>query len=185
MGRSVVGAVLATVAMYVWGFAFWGASGIPYSTWKQTPDDRGAAAALREHFPESGVYFVPGTGNPPEVRTELHDAGPTGFVIVDVDGRPEFDPGIMIRGFALNAVIVVLLIVLLRLAGPALPSYGARVGFSAAAGLFAVVLVNFGDAVWWALPWSWESMQALYNFSAVLIAGAIVARFVPEAGASG
>ena len=38
--------------------------------------------------------------------------------------------------------------------------------------------VNFGNAVWWAIPWSWELVQGFYNLSAWLIAGAIMARFV-------
>lgn len=38
------------------------------------------------------------------------------------------------------------------------------------------MLVNFGDAVWWALPWSWELMQAFYNFSAVVVARARFSR---------
>jgi hypothetical protein len=178
MQRIVIGVVLATVVMYAWGFLYWGASSVPYTTWKQTADDTAAAAALRTHFTESGVYFVPGLDNPPERRTALYSQGPTGFVIVDVDGRPEFDPGIMVRGFLLNGVVAALLALLMQRAGSSLPTYGARLGFAALAGAFAVVLVNFGDAVWWALPWSWELVQAFYNFSAVVVAGAILARFV-------
>jgi len=85
-------------------------------------------------------------------------------------------------GFALNGVIVALLALLMHLARSSLSTYMARLGFAAIVGAFAVVLVHFGDAVWWALPWSWELMQALYNFSAVLVAGAILARFVGAAG---
>lgn len=178
MKQIVLGTLIATIAMYAWGFLYWGASSLPYSTWQQTADDQAAAAALRRHFPASGIYFVPGFGNSPEQRTALYDTGPTGFVIVDVDGRPEFDPGIMLRGFVLNGFVATVLALMMHRVRRSLPSYAARVGFAATAGAFAVLLVNFGDAVWWVLPLNWELVQAFYNFSVVVIAGAILGRFV-------
>jgi hypothetical protein len=58
------------------------------------------------------------------------------------------------------------------------PTYAARFGLSTIAGIAAIVLIHLGDAVWWAIPWPWELMQATYNFSAWLLASAMLAHFV-------
>lgn len=178
MKSTVLGVALATVVVYLWGFLYWGAATLPYNAWNETSDDVAAGQALLEHFPESGVYYIPANGNDPELRSKLYDQGPTGFVILDVDGRPEFDSSIMATGFALNGVVLIFVAILLRACRPALPSYVDRVKFCALVAAIAVVFVNFGDAVWWALPWHWELVQAFYNFTALLLGGAIVSRFV-------
>lgn len=181
MQRTVIGIVVATIVLYLWGFVYWGTSTLPYQTWSQAPDDRAAGAALLEHFPESGVYYVPGNDHPMEERNALFEQGPTGFVIVDRDGRPAFDTGIMAAGFALNGVVVAVLAVLLRLTRAAAPGYGQRLGIVVVAGAAGVLLVNFGDIVWWMIPPGWVLAQAFYNFSGMVIVGAILAGFVrPE-----
>lgn len=180
MQRTILGVLLATVVLYFFGFAYWGASGIPYQAWNETADDRAAGAALREHFPESGVYFIPANGNPPEERTKLYDTGPTGFVILDVDGRPEFDVGIMMTGFLLNGVVMVLFALILRMARPATPAYSDRLKLCVLIAALAVVMINLGDAVWWVMPLPWELAQAFYNFAALVIGGAILAKFCDE-----
>lgn len=182
MKQAVLGVVVATVVMYLWGFVYWGASPAPYQSWEQAPDDRAAGAALLEHFPESGVYYIPGNDHPMDVRNELFEQGPTGFVILDRDGRPAFDTNIMISGLILNAIVVSVLAMLLRLTLAAAPAYIQRLRIVTYAGVAAVLLINFGDVVWWAIPMDWVLAQAFYNFTAVLLAGAVLARFIqPDA----
>ena len=159
MKRQIIGVVLATVAVYMWGFLYWGASTIPYSAWQSTNDDAAAGKALLEHFPVSGTYYVPGMYNDEETRTKLSDAGPAAFVHIQREGRPVVDPSIMLNGFLLTLVTVCLISVLLKKALPALASYTERVGFVALAGLTAVVMIDFGDAVWWKIPWGWKIYQ--------------------------
>ena len=178
MKQAVLAVLAATIAIYVWGFVYWGASGVPYYAWEQAPDDRAAVAALLEHFPESGVYYMPGNDHPGEVRSELFERGPTGFVIIDRDGRPAFDTSIMIGGLLLNAIVVMGLTLLLRITLPAAPGYGQRLRIVAYAGAVAVLLINFGDVVWWAIPMDWVLAQAVYNFTAIVLAGAILAAFI-------
>lgn len=183
MKQAVLGVLVATVVMYVWGFVYWGASGVPYAAWEQAPDDRAAGAALLEHFPESGVYYVPGSGHPMEERNALFEQGPIGFVILDRDGRPAFDAGIMIGGLVLNGIVVSVLMLLLRITLPAAPLYIQRLRIVTYAATAVVLLIDFGDVVWWAIPMDWVMAQAFYNFTAVVLAGAILARFVrPDVG---
>ena len=59
MVRTILRVLLAAVAMYFWGFLFWGINPVPYQSWQQADDDA-AQAALRELFPTAGTYYVPG-----------------------------------------------------------------------------------------------------------------------------
>ena len=65
---------------------------------------------LLEHSPESGVYSIPANSNDPEIRASLYDQGLTGFVILNVDGRPEVDPSIMVSLIIRTMSIVKLLL---------------------------------------------------------------------------
>lgn len=169
--RPGLGVIAAAIAMYLFGFVYWGASSFPYAPWLETSDDRVAGQALLEHFPESGVYFVPGRGNAAEERVALHDAGPVAFVYIDREGRPEFDPGLMVRGFLLNGLIAALMLWLFRLTG--MKGHGSRAGLAAVVALTIVAVVHVGDIVWWVLPVGWEISRALYN-SVAFVLGAVV-----------
>ncbi len=46
MKQQAIGVAIATIAIYMWGFLFWGATTIPYSPLKATPDDEAAQAVL-------------------------------------------------------------------------------------------------------------------------------------------
>lgn len=179
MRSFVTGIVLATLALYAWGMIYWGANPLPYTSWKRVVDDRAAQSVLREQFPETGTYYLPGMYNDAATISELHRAGPVAFVHITAhDGRPPNEPGVLVKGFLLDLAVVILIALLMRQALPALPSYGARLRLAALAGLAGVVLIDLGDAVWWYLPLEWKLHQALYDLSAWVVAGAVLAHFV-------
>lgn len=179
MGRLVLGVVAATLAVYFWGFLYWGLNPLPYQAWKVAPDDAAAQQALRDAFPESGTYYVPANANP--ARDELYLAGPVAFVHLDRDGRPSFVPAQMVKGFVLVAVTVSLIALALRRSLAGLPSYGARAGVAITWGLAAALMIDIGDNVWWFVPIEWKIHQAIYDASAFAIAGLVLAAFLrPE-----
>ena len=179
MVRLITGVIVSAVVLYLFGFVYWGMG--PYGTaiWKQTASDEAAGAALARHFPENGVYFVPGAGNDAETVAALHEKGPVAFVhMLAVDGRPMLDPSIMIGGFFLNLASIVLIALLLKLVAPALPTYAGRVGFVSLAGIAAAVFIDGGAAVWWQEPWQWKLYQGAYDVAFWIIAGVILAAFI-------
>ncbi|NUM52960.1 MAG: hypothetical protein HUU46_04890 [Candidatus Hydrogenedentes bacterium] len=181
MWRTVLGVLAASIAIYLWGFLYWGAVGVQTWVWKNPVDGAAAQRALSEIFPEEGTYYVPSPGQP---DWEKHmSTGPLAFVhMIDRDGRPIVDPSIMLKGFILYLVTVAVLALMMRAALPALPTYGSRVYFVALAGLVSMLLVDIGEHVWWVLPFRWKLVQGVYNFGAWLLAGAVLAFFVrPEA----
>lgn len=60
MNRTVVGMITTTFVVFVYGFLFWQVNSLPYEALEQTPDDVTAQAMLKEHFPRSGSYYIPG-----------------------------------------------------------------------------------------------------------------------------
>lgn len=179
MKRTILGICLAQVIIYLWGFLVWGLG--PYRTliWKQPVDDAAAGAALREQFPSNGMYAVPSFNQDEATVAEMFAKGPVAFVhMVAVNGRPLMDPSILAGGFVLNLAVIVLIVLLLTRAAPALPGYVDRVRFVALAGLSAILLIDGGDVVWWQLAWNWKLYMAGYHFSFWLISGLILAKFV-------
>lgn len=42
-------------------------------------------------------------------------------------------------------------------------------------------MIDFGDAVWWKIPWDWKIYQIFYDLVAWVIAGLVLGKFVrPE-----
>lgn len=179
MKKAVLGVALAAIALFFWGFVYWGFG--PYRTmiWLQANDDEQAGAALLDHFPDNGTYFVPGADHDQATAEGLYEQGPIAFVhMISASGRPMFDTSIMIQGFLLNLVVIVLIAVLLRQVVIALPTYWDRVKFSALSGLIAAILIDCGDSVWWQIDWPWMLYNGLYHLTAWLLTGLILAKFI-------
>lgn len=179
MKRFILGILLAALAMFVWGMLYWGANPLPYTAWKQATDDVAAGKALREYFPENGTYYVPGMNHDKATLKTLMEQGPVAFVhMLRREGRPLMEPGIMVKGLVLYLLVAWVLALLLRRALPALPSYGDRVKATALVALLAALMIDAGDVVWWYIPPAWKLYQGVYDFTALLIGGLVLAKFV-------
>ena len=174
--KTLVGIVATAIALYLWGFLFWGLGDIPYSGWKQTADDAATQQMIREVFPESGTYYVPGFDHEPEERAWLFEQGPVGFVHIDLDGRPEMDPMIMGTGFVLNIVIVALMAAFFKVARA--KEFRDFVRLSLIGGAVAVVTIHGGDMVWWQTPVEWKTWPLIYDFTAWLLVGHLLGFFM-------
>ncbi|MGI9342021.1 MAG: hypothetical protein ACR2QV_04185, partial [Gammaproteobacteria bacterium] len=71
MSRMFLGALCVAVVLWVWSTLFYVILPIPYYTMSQTADDIAAGEALREHFPESGTYILPGRFSGDDVRKKM------------------------------------------------------------------------------------------------------------------
>ena len=177
MRRTILGVMLATLAMFVWGMVYWGANPLPYRSWKSAANDEMAQHLMREQFPEVGTYFVPSVRADPETLERRYQAGPVGFVHLTSRGRPVHDTSIMTKGLLVDFASVLALAGLLGMAGPGLLTYHRRAAFAALAGLGAALLIDGGDVAWWSIPWPWKLHQAIYDATAWWVAGLVLARF--------
>ncbi|MEX0936840.1 MAG: hypothetical protein WDZ59_03190 [Pirellulales bacterium] len=179
MKRIILGVVLASVAAYMWGFVVWGLGPYHEIIWKRSTDDVAAGAALRNMFPENGVYYVPGSQHEGETATRLWDAGPVAMVhMIAVDGRAQMDSTMMVAGAIFTIGFVMLLALMLQWVVVALPGYGSRVAFVTMIGIAAAALVDLGDIVWWQFDWKWMFYRAGYHATVCLIAGLVLAGFI-------
>ena len=178
MQKTIIGIVVTTIVLYLWGFLYWGVSPIPYSFQKQTSDDAAAQEILAEHFPESGTYYIPGAGNEPEVRTSLYETGPRGFVHIQHGETSEGNLTVMIGGFVLNLAVVSLMAFFFIMAGAS--EFRDFVRLSIVAGAIAVIAIDVGDMIWWQIPFEWKIWQLIYDYTLWLIAGHLLGVFMKE-----
>ena len=175
-GRSFAGVFVTAIALFVWGFFYWGLNPMPYATWHEASDDASAQAQLRALFPESGTYRVPSVAHPEAELNQLLDAGPAAFVFIDHDPPGMPDPPTFIWGFIQNLSIAAILLILMRFAD----GWQQRLRFAAWAGLASVAIIDWGDIIWWNLPINWKFQQAIYDFSVWVIGAMVMSPFVPD-----
>jgi len=176
MKRLLVGTTLAAVALFLWGFVYWGAQPLAWRIIGPAPDEAALQKALGEALPEPGAYFLP---HPFEGDAETHaaraKAGPVATVLIHGGADPS-DPAPMIRGFVHMWVSALLMGLLLRGFAPA--SVGAAIGVAATAGLAAAVWADLGRPIWYAQPWDYNLLFALYELGGWVVAGAVLGFFV-------
>lgn len=175
--RKIIAIILAASAAYLWGFAYWGVSSVPYSPWGEVSAQQDAAvsAALRAHFPGNGTYQIPGRYLPDAERRPLQENGPVAFIhITHYDGQPQFDAQVMWQGYVLYLGVAAMLAGLIIVAAPALTSFGKGMVLTSLTGLAAVVMIDFGEATWWRIDWGWILLRSLYDFIAIVIMGAVL-----------
>ncbi|MCZ6536548.1 MAG: hypothetical protein O6838_01455 [Gammaproteobacteria bacterium] len=179
MKELLLGSVIAAVALFFWGFVYWAVSPLPYTALKTVADETAAGQALLEHFPQSGTYYLPDPQNPDiDEMNALHRQGPVAMVDIDADGAVPQSPIVMLAGFAHMLITTLMISLLMRLTGDALATYGDRVLFVFLAGVIVAFWARISDVIWWGLGLPWQMYNAIYDVSAWLIAGLILAKFV-------
>lgn len=178
MQKTIIGVIVTTLVLYVWGFLFWGQvlHSVPYESWKQTSNDSQAQEMLKQTFPETGTYYVPGITHQPQDRLNMMERGPVAMIHINHADKGPTQTESMIQGFLLDLVLVTLLAVMFRVAGAKQFKDFARL--SLAAGAVAVVMIDFGHIVWWGEAASWVIWQAIYDFSGLLLAGHLLGVFM-------
>ncbi len=176
MPRTLLGCLLAALAMFAWGAGFW-MSSLPQHTLGRTPDDEAAGKALRQMLPGSGTYIVPSPADEPEALDRLIRGGPIATIHFRDEGVEPLSPTVFILGYLHMLVVVILIAVLLGAVRRSLPGYWSRAGFVIVAGFAAAFFAGLNGPIWWHQPWSWNLMSALYEFGAWTAAGLVLAAF--------
>jgi hypothetical protein len=176
MSKSVfVGALAAAVAMFFWGFIYWGISPIPYQIMRPVPDEAGFVQKVAPSLAESSAYLLPHPTQADAMKKQ--QKGPIGIILWR--SGPGNSPGLVFGGgFVHMFVSALLMAMLLRMALPALPGYGTRVCFVALAGLAGATFSHLGAPFWWHGPWSFHLLGFVYDSLGWLIAGLVLAKLV-------
>ncbi len=177
MKKLVLGALLAAVAIFVWGFLFW-ATPLSAPVFKQAPDEAAVTQSLAANLPATGTYYIPDPRSDAADFEARHQAGPLVTIFYREAGTPAMTPTVFLLGFLHMFISMLLAGLLLRLAAPALRTYGSKVVFVVLAGVAVGVWGNLGDPIWYYQPWTYHLMTTLYDIIAWGLGGLILARFV-------
>lgn len=174
-GKTLLGVVLAGVITFLWGFAFWGATTMPYQAWNSVSNDADAQARLAELFPESGYYAIPSlTNNTPEEYVTLSSSGVWATVNIDHSPAPPGDPAALGLGLAHNILVMFLLALLIK------HMHSNRLRTALLVGITATVFSNLGDVIWWNFPLVWQGTIMMYDMGFWLLGGLVLNYFMRE-----
>jgi hypothetical protein len=182
MLKSALGALLAAIAIFMWGFLYWGSGLVDPFTHMPAEAETAIGEALKSNLPGDGVYFVPDSkvGTPDEWMQRMA-AGPVAMISFRTGGTAPMATT-MVLGFLHMLATTLLLAALLHYIVPA-ATYAARFQLVVAIGVIASVFAHLGQPIWWHWPWSHAILGAIYDVGAYVIAAAILAYFVTPAGA--
>jgi len=179
--RWAVATVLASVTMFFWGYLYWSASGLMERAVQVTEDDSLAGESLLEHFPDGGMYMVPGHVGELAERESLYLQGPVAIVhMIAPDGRPMMDPGTMYSGFCHIVLTAIFLCMLLGMVAGSVQTFLPRLGFFVFVGFLMAFYGPIGEAVWWNVSWPWKLVGALYDWTSIAVGGIVIAIIAPR-----
>ncbi len=70
VGRVLLASIVAAVLMFVWGFVFWGLSGMSTELSAPLPAELDVLAALRNSQAPSGMYVYPMPADPSDEQAQ-------------------------------------------------------------------------------------------------------------------
>jgi hypothetical protein len=176
MKRFVLAPLAAALAMFVWGFLYYGISGLPYRTLQPA-----AGLAHLGSLPADGTYLLPDPALGEAEAAAAMAKGPIATVHYRAVPRPMGQT--MALGYLHGFVCCLVLSLLLWRTRAAIDSFRCRVMFSLMVGVLATVFANLGAVVWWQHDWPWALATMAYDAVAFLIAGLVLAPF--HAGRAG
>jgi hypothetical protein len=178
MVKLGIGAVVAAIAMFMWGFVYWGTGIVDLFTHMTPQAETALSEALKTNLTSDGVYFVPepNIGTTEEWQQRMSQ-GPLAMINYRAEGAAPMTTT-MGLGFVHMLVTAFLIGLLLQMLLPVAPGYFERVKLVAAVGFVAVFQAHVGQPIWWHWPWSHAVLGSIYDFVSYLIAGAVLAYFV-------
>jgi hypothetical protein len=175
MKKFLLAPFLAALAMFFWGFIYYGLSGIPYKVLGTVGD---IGPALGQNFPADGTYILPDPRNSPEIMAEQMNRGQLMTVHIKKTGVKAMDGAVMGQGFLLDFTCCLLLVFIMEKVAAGLRTYLCRFMFSLSVGLLLTLFAHGGQAIWWQQAWGWHLMTMLHDVVAFALAGAVLGFFL-------
>jgi hypothetical protein len=179
IGRALIGAVAAAVAMFILGFLFFAT---PLAKLGAGTLDNSRAAAVQQamaaNLPKTGTYYVPSADTPEQ--SVMYGQGPIATIHYNTSGFSVADTGAMIAGFVHMLVVTMLMAVGLFILSRHVPSFSERVRLLILGTLGATIFMRLGQPIWFHHDWG----HAIYLFVAdtvsLGVAGLIILKLLPR-----
>ncbi len=181
MGRTLIGALAAAVAMFIIGAIFF-ATPLASLGHGGLPDTEAAEVqrALAVNLPETGTYVVPSDST--AQQTVMYGQGPIATIHYNTDGFATFDAGSMLVGFILYVVIAFFIAGALWAIERQVHDFASRAKVVVALAATAAAYIHLRMPIFYHHDWA----HAIYFFIADSVTlgagGLIIARwFLPRA----
>ena len=179
MKKHVLAPALAALAVFFFGFVYWGLP--PHLAYKglgSVDDVSATALALGKMFPATGTYMLPSPLDGDDKMNELAARGPSVEVHILKEPFTNADMGkCLALGFLHMFVVSLLLSLILCGLEKAFERWTCRVKFCASIGLL-VATCDLGYVIWWHHALGWTVAQSVYDFLVYVIIGLVLAKFV-------
>jgi len=191
--RVISAAALSAIAMFMWGFVYWGpvlnmmlklTSPLPAAT------ELDILAPMRAGKMPDGMYVHPGALATPDDEKATAEwerkigEGPIFHLAYTSGGTSPMDPMMFAKGLAHSFVIALLGGVALAMVAPALRGYGSRAAFLSLVSLIAAIWTNLDNLIWRFYPLNYTLGMVTYALVAGLLMAFITAAIVkPQAPA--
>ena len=176
MGRILIGALAAAVAMFIIGFILFAT---PLSKLAYTGLDNARAASVQQalavNLPKTGTYAIPGMNTPEQ--TIMYGQGPVATVHYNTSGFSAADPRTLMSGFVLELVVALMMGAALAGIAGYITDFAARarvvVLFSVAASAF----IHLGEPIWYHHDWAHFVYLFVADALALSAGGLVIARW--------
>lgn len=179
MARVIIGAVVATIAMFFIGFIFFGTPLARLGT--ASVNDAQAAAvqqAMAANLPRTGTYTVPGVDT--REQTNMYSRGPIATVHYNTSGFAAFDAPSLVKGLVLNFLVALLIGAALVGIDRRVPDLGSRARVAVIIAVAAAAYTHLGEPIYWHHDWGHFIYLFVADSFALTAAALIIAWFLPK-----
>jgi hypothetical protein len=181
MFKLLAGSIVASIAMFITGFVFFGLlqqplAGGPTLTSQQQANIQ---TVLGQNLPSTATYAVPNAGTPE--GTVMFGKGPIATIHYNSSG---FNSGIngaeLLKGYVHELIVCLLLALALARLDRRIPDFASRARIVVFFSLAACALISLGNPIWYKHDWTNAIFEFIGNAAMLIIAGLILARwFLP------
>ena len=184
MARTIVAALVGGLIVFGWGFV--SHMILPIAEMgmhiEKLPGEESFRAAMTEHLPESGLYFVPGMDPALESEpaaqwdeaAERMASGPVALIAVRKDGSSGMAKELGLEGLANISCALVAALILWCI--PC--AFVCRVLVVMALGLFSWISIDLSYVIWYGFPVEYAAGQLIDHLIGWLLAGLLIAAIV-------
>jgi hypothetical protein len=177
MGRALVGAVAAAVAMFIIGFIFYAT---PLQKIAVASADNAQAAAVQQalaaNLPRTGTYFIPSADT--AEQSTMYSQGPIAMIHYNMSGFSVASPDVMIAGFIHMLVVTLLMAAGLYLLARRVTDFAEQAKLLGLGILGAMIFIRLGPPIWYHQDWPYAIYTFLADTISLGVAGLIILKLL-------
>lgn len=176
MGRVIIGAAAAAIAMFIIGFIFYAT---PLARLGYGSVDNAQAATVQQslaaNLPSTGTYAIPGVGTPEQ--TVMYGQGPIATVHYNSSGFAPMDPAALVGGLVFYFVVALLIGLALVGVSDRVLDFGGRARLVVFFSVAAAAFMHLSEPIFYHHDWGHFIYRFVADAIMLAVAGLIIARW--------